>query len=71
MGPRQLRSTVEVREALESLCHSFIQANQWLVAHVLFGPLTAVIVERSSKRHPHGGEGGMDGDKGAQQRNHQ
>ena len=36
-------------------------------AKVSLGPLAAIVVVSASQRHPHGGEGGGDGENGAEQ----
>lgn len=50
----------QVVKALQSPFHGIIHGDQWLVAHDLFGSLTAVIVERTRQCNSHWGESGLE-----------
>ena len=58
----------QVVKAPHSPVHGVIHADQWPVAHELFGFLTAVVVECASQRDPHGCESGLKLDYGTDYR---
>lgn len=43
-----------------SSSYGFLQLHHWLVAHVLLGTGTAVVVMSAGQCDTHGGEGGLD-----------
>ena len=51
----------------QCLRHCVIKGHHWPVAQVLLGPGTAVVVVSACQGHPHGGEGGVDGDQWTEQ----
>lgn len=52
--------------ASHSSLYSLLQPHHWLVAHVLLGTGTTVVVVGASQCHTHGGEGGLDVYQGTQ-----
>lgn len=55
-----------MRVALHSASDPLPQTDNWFVAQVLFGPVTAVVVVCSSQSHSHGREGGFEEHKRTQ-----
>lgn len=50
-----------MRVALHCAFYPLFQTNHWFVAQILFGPITAVIMVRSSQRHSHRCKSGFEG----------
>lgn len=58
---------LRLSEVPQSPPQPFLQPNQRLVPKVSLCPTAAVVVVGAGQGHPHGREGGVDGDQGAEE----